>query len=280
MILIADSGSTKTDWRLIDEEGNIHQAQTIGLNPYFINDERIAETLRTGALRLFTPDAVKEVFFYGSGLGAVTNRIRLESIVGKHYKRARVHIEHDLLGACRALCGNDPGVAVILGTGANTAVYDGAYIVQQVKSLGYLLGDEGSGAELGRRWMSAFLNGRVPEHLDAAFRGSFSLSFDEILERVYRKEQPNRFLASVVPFLKEHKEDPYVAGLLQSSFELLFEHYLLRYPQIGEYPIHFCGSIAWYFQPFLQSIAEDHGLITGQFLQSPIAALTLYHLER
>ncbi len=280
MILIADSGSTKTDWRLIDDDGNIHQAQTIGLNPYFISDERVAETLRTGALRLFSPELVKEVFFYGSGLGAVSNRIRIESIIGKRYHAARIHIEHDLLGACRALCGRQPGVGVILGTGANSAVYDGEHIVQQVKSLGYLLGDEGSGAELGKRWVSAFLNGRLPEHLDHAFRRFFPHTHDEILERVYRKEQPNRFLASVVPFLKDHRDDPFVADMLRQSFEALFKHYLLRYPQVADYPIHFCGSIAYFFQPFLQSIADEHGLITGQFLQSPIAALTLYHLEQ
>lgn len=280
MILIADSGSTKTDWRLIDEERNIHQAQTIGLNPYFVSDERIAEVLRTGTLRLFDEHDIEEVYFYGSGLGPAANRIRVETLLGKKYPKAKIHIEHDLLGACRALCGRHPGITVILGTGMNTAVFDGKEIVQQVKSLGYLLGDEGSGAELGKKWMSAYLNARVPQRLAELFRDEYKVTYELALDRVYRQEQPNRFLASFVPFLHKHREEPFIAEMLQESFDQLFDRYLERYPQLDHYPVHFCGSIAYYFRAHLESIAEDRDVFTGQFIQSPIAALTLYHLEQ
>lgn len=280
MILIADSGSTKTDWRLIDEEGNIHQAQTIGLNPYFVSDERIAEVLRTGALRLFDEHQIQEVFFYGSGLGTTANRIRVETLLSKKYPKAQLHIEHDLLGACRALCGRHPGIVVILGTGMNTAVYDGNEVVQQVKSLGYLLGDEGSGAEIGKKWIAAYLNGRAPAALAEAFREEYAVDYEQVLEQVYRQEQPNRYLAGFVPFLYKHREHPFIAELLHESFHALFDHYLSRYPQLDHYPVHFCGSIAYFFRAHLEAIAEDRDVFVGQFIQAPIAALTLYHLEQ
>lgn len=279
MILIADSGSTKTDWRLIDREGNIHQTQTIGLNPYFVTDDQVIEALTAGPIKLVSPDEVIELHFYGSGIGNLEQRDRINNLLRRIYHMATICVEHDLLGAARALCADRAGIAVILGTGANSCVYNGEEITRNIPSLGYILGDEGSGAHLGKRWIQACLQGQAPQELREEFFRNYGVDRDHVLSRVYSGDRPNRFLASFVPFIYEHREQSFMKQLIEKAFYEHFELYLTKYPEHHDLPIHFCGSVAFYFQRYLRSIAENRGMLVGNVVQAPIAALTLYHLD-
>lgn len=280
MILIADSGSTKTDWRLIDREGNIHQAQTIGLNPYFVSDDQFLHSLRSGPLKLFTAAEIRKVYFYGSGISSSDLSEKVKSLLKQVYSLAEINVEHDLLGAARALCGNEAGISAILGTGMNTCAFDGVHIVKNVPSLGYILGDEGSGADLGRRWVQAYLLNEAPADLIDDFYKGYGAGRDIILDRVYKGERPNRFLASFVPFVRKHLGDPFMLALVKEAFGVFFDRYIIRYEQYQEWPLHICGSIGFHFHHVLQLQAEERGITFGKVLQKPIAALTLYHLEQ
>lgn len=279
MILIADSGSTKTHWRFIDRDGNIHQVQTAGMNPYFSSREEMATICAGGPASLFPAEAVEKLHFYGSGLGTQAMTLELETVLRELFIHAEIFVEHDLLAAARALCGTAPGIALILGTGANSCVYDGTKITANQKSLGYILGDEGSGADLGKRWASAVLNNRVSERLSKAFFQAHGVDHELILRRTYREAQPNRFLASFAPFLKQHLAEPEVSELVNQAFEELFERSISRYPEHQKLPVHACGSVAYFFARNLKYAAEKRGIHIGNVIKEPIAALTIYHLE-
>ncbi len=277
--LIADSGSTKTDWRLIDPDGNIHQVRTVGLNPYFTSDEEFIAALNEGPASVFAAEAVERVNFYGSGVSNPDQESRMRKLLGELFTNAELSVEHDLLAAARASCGKEAGLTLILGTGANSCEYDGSEIITNVPSAGYVLGDEGSGADLGKRWMSAYLNERVPPELAQAFHKAYGVQREEVIKRVYNGKQPNRYLASFAPFLSKNIKDPYISKLVAGAFREFFERYITRYPKHREWPVHGCGSVAYYFAPILKSVAEEYEVNMGTILRDPIAALTLYHME-
>jgi N-acetylglucosamine kinase-like BadF-type ATPase len=279
MMLIADSGSTKTDWRLVDQNGDIHQCRTVGLNPYFTSDAEYLDALTEGPATLAPTEAILTVHFYGSGVSNDTQKHRVSGLLKKVFVRAHLHVEHDLLAAARAACGTNEGLVVILGTGANSCTFDGAKITENIMSLGYILGDEGSGADLGKRWIAALLNQRVPNELADAFFKSYAFSAEQVIQRVYRGEQPNRFLASFAPFISKHRKHPYFIDLITGAFNELFERYIKRYPAYRETPIHVCGSVGYYLAPVFSKVAEAHQAHVGTFLKDPVAALTLYHIE-
>ncbi|MDG1260682.1 MAG: hypothetical protein P8O05_02910 [Flavobacteriales bacterium] len=277
MILIADSGSTKTDWRVIDRDGTIHQFQTIGLHPFFVSDELILQSLQMAILPAFPAALIREVYFYGSGLSSQKEKQRFQRFFSDLYQLAKVEIHHDLLGAARALCGDESGVALILGTGANSCTYHHGEITANMSSSGYILGDEGSGADLGKRWAHAFITERAPENLRNSFVQKFGADKELILDRVYKGERPNRFLASFCPFLKENIKDPFIANLVDQAFEELIQGYLKHYKIDPSWKIHATGSIAHNFSSILGNALERHGLHLGNVVQKPIAALALYH---
>lgn len=277
--LIADSGSTKTDWRLIDPDGNIHQVRTVGLNPYFTSDEEFIAALNEGPASIFAAEAIEQVFFYGSGVSNPEQETRVRKLLKELFTNAELAVEHDLLAAARASCGKSSGLTLILGTGANSCEYDGTDIVSNVPSLGFILGDEGSGADLGKRWMSAYLNERVPSELAQAFYKAYGIEREQVIHRVYRGKQPNRYLASFAPFLSKNIRNPYVSKLVADAFRAFFERYIQRYPHYRQWPVHGCGSVAYYFAPLLKTVAEEYGVHVGNILRDPIAALTLFHLE-
>jgi len=279
MRLIADSGSTKTDWRLIDEFNNIHQAQTIGLNPYFTSEQEIVEALTTGPLKLFTPDEIEEVHFYGAGCSAEAQIKRMEDVLGQVYSAAKTHVEHDLLGAARALCGNKSGIASILGTGSNSCMYDGKHIVKNVPSLGYLLGDEGSGAYMGKQFISDLLGNAVPDEMKKRFNEKFNLDRDKILENVYMQPFPSRFLASFCRFLYKCLDLEYTKNLVDDSFSAFIDKQVSQYEGHQDLPLHVVGSIGFNFSANLRDVAERRGIELGQILKAPIAALTLFHIN-
>jgi N-acetylglucosamine kinase-like BadF-type ATPase len=276
MILIADSGASKTDWRMLSPQGTIEQAQSLGYNPYYQPLEHFDVEVREVLLpQVKMP--VHEVYYYGTGCSSDKNRQMIRSVLERYFTDAHIEVWHDLLAAARALCGKEEGIACILGTGANSCYYDGKTIVDNVTSLGYVLGDEGSGAYLGKRILSDYLRRELPEKLWDQFKRRFPLDRDEMLDRVYSQPMPSRFLGSFSHFIFQHLREPYCYKLVYDGFTEFFEKNVLKYTRAAELRIHFTGSVAFYFSDVLRQVANDKGLIVKNILESPIAGLTLFH---
>ena len=279
-MLIVDSGSTKTDWSVCQKGLVVQAIQTQGLNPYHQSEEVIAEVLKNelkSALHAeLKPET--EVVFYGAGCAneASCNRVRnvIEAVLGL----TNVQVYTDLLGAARALCGHKEGIACVLGTGSNSCLYDGKKIVANVPSLGYILGDEGSSAVLGRRLLSDCLKNQLPPALREEFLKRYNLTQEVVLERVYRQPLVNRFLASLTPFLSDHRDVPEVHKLLVGSFTDFLTRNVVQYRRPW-LPINCVGSIANAFGSELKEAAEALGMEMGVILQSPMRGLINYHLS-
>ena len=282
MILIADSGSTKTDWCLCNEGAIVSNMQTQGINPYHQSEEAIEQVLREELLpqltkhgEFDTKDSLN-IVFYGSGCANATASGRIKEAIEKVLGTTNATIHSDLLGAARALCGHDEGIACVLGTGSNSCLYNGKEIVANTPPLGYILGDEGSSAVLGRRLVGDCLKNQLPEAIRDEFFAEYQLTQEIILEKVYRQPLANRFLASLTPFLSKHRDVPEVHKLLVESFTDFFVRNVKQYrhPWL---PIHFVGSIANAFSPELKEAAESLGMELGSIMQSPMEGLVKYH---
>ena len=286
MLLIADSGSTKTDWCLCNQGAIVQNIQTQGINPYHQTEEAIEEVLLSEFLPQLTAQSSKltaqssqlKVIFYGSGCANETACNRIKEALFKVIGTEDVTIHSDLLGAARALCGHDEGIACVLGTGSNSCLYNGKEIIANTPPLGYILGDEGSSAVLGRRLVGDCLKNQLPEALRTEFLAEYQLTQEIILEKVYRQPLANRFLASLTPFLSKHREVPEVHKLLVESFTDFFVRNVKQYRRPW-LPIHFVGSIANAFPAELKEAAESLGMELGTILQSPMEGLLKYHSE-
>lgn len=278
MKLIADSGSTKTDWRTVAPDGTIGQARTIGFNPYYQDSATIATELLTN-LKPQVAGTITEIYFYGAGVtGPEKAEVIAAALRAVFPEAATIDVQSDLLGAARALCGRSAGIACILGTGSNTCLADGGEIVQQVPTLGFWLGDEGSGSYLGRTFVPRYLRGELPDDLRDRFAKRFpDCTRENVLERAYRQEYPNRYFAGFSKFLFDHRRHPYVYRFLYDAFALFFETYVCRYPDYPNRAVHFTGSVAFYYADFLRQVANDRGITLGYILETPIAGLALYH---
>ena len=280
--LIADSGSTKTAWCLVDEQGDQHMYKTVGLNPFFLNPVGISEIIQK---ELIDPSGLSgisndvQVFFYGAGCSTEKNCSIVKEGIGMVLTGAEVYVEHDLLGAARALCGTTPGIAAILGTGSNSCYYDGKVIVDNVPALGFILGDEGSGAHMGKRLVRDYLYREMPVDLADKFKRSYQLNKEDILPAVYQQPTPNSFLASFSVFLSENITETYCRNVVKKSFIDFFDHHVLKYDKQGNLPLNIVGSIAVAFEAELREIAEEKGVEIGKLIKQPIDELVRYHLS-
>lgn len=274
MKLIADSGSSKTEWCLFAADGGVPEnALSAGINPFYQELTDIEKVL----MELPEWEGIQEVWFYGAGCAGEAQRNKLVTALEGRFPSARVEVESDLLGAARGLCGRSEGLVAILGTGSNSCHYNGCEIVEHVSPLGFILGDEGSGAVLGRKLVSAVFKRQLPADLSAAFNGRYDLSALQVVERVYRRPFPNRFLAGFVPFILEHLEVPVVRRLVRESFVEFFDRNILLYPGHRELPLHFTGSVAWFFRELLEEVALEKGCRLGAVRRSPMEALMVFH---
>lgn len=280
MILIADSGSTKTDWRLLDfSSGDVIQnIVSRGINPYYENEDEISSKLRDEVLPFVGGASVDQVWFYGAGctdakIEGMTRAI--QSI----FNEGKVYVASDLVGAARALLGESAGIACILGTGSNSCFYDGERIVDNVSPLGFILGDEGSGAVLGKLFLGDLLKRQLPEDLERAFWNENDITQADIIENVYKKPFPNRYLAKFTRFLGEHRDYEYVRSLLIGSFKAFFKRNIMHYDYLN-YETGFVGSIATVFESELREAADDCGVRVSNVMKAPIDGLTRFHLRR
>ncbi|HSV77353.1 MAG TPA: hypothetical protein VLH37_10020 [Bacteroidales bacterium] len=249
--------------------------QTAGINPFFQSADDIYSTL-SGEFTLGR-EGIRKIFFYGAGCANPEKKALLSSVLKNFFEVSSVEVESDLLAAARSLCGHSEGIAAILGTGSNSCYYDGVNIKQHVSPLGFILGDEGSGAVLGRKLVADFLKNQAPEHLQVSFEKTFGQTTAEILESVYRKPFPNRYLASFTPFLSKHISDGFVYQLVKSSFKEFFNRNIAQYPRAQSLPVHFTGSIAWHFEGVLKEAAHDCGFTIGKIIKDPMLGLIEFH---
>ncbi len=273
MKIIADSGSTKTDWALISDHEVVERFLTSGLNPMVMGLERFKEVLQAELLPRIWGMDISHVDFYGAGC---TEEMcpHVRDILAEFVPSATsIVVESDLLGACRAVLGEEEGIVAILGTGSNSCLYNGHSIVENIPSLGYILGDEGSGAALGKMFLNAVLRNRLPRDITNAFQKEFSLSRADILHRVYQKEGTNVFLASFAPFIRSWSSEETVKELIKENFRMFFSHNIRQYGR-GDLSVYCVGSMAHHFSDCLREVATMEGFNLGCILRSPIDNLS------
>lgn len=276
MIIVADSGGSKIDWRLLRKDGTIAQAQSPGFNPYYQPIEHLKDILKDSLLPVAN-EPVTKIFFYGTGVSSEKNQRIIQEAFLTHFKDAQIEVGWDLLAAARALCGREPGIACILGTGSNSCLYNGEKIIGNVANLGWILADEGSGTSLGKKLIFDRFRKKMPAKLEEQFNARFPWSREEVLEKVYQQEKPGAFLASFAKFIFQHLKEPYCYQLVYDSFSEFYENNVMKYENYQSLKVHFTGSIAFYFSDVLRQVANDKGITVKNILEGPIAGLTLFH---
>jgi len=275
MILIADSGSTKTEWCVSAHGKQLQRVTTKGLNPYFISEDDIQKEIITSLLPELQTDTFDALYFYGAGCTPEKIPI-MENVLSKCIKAKTSVANSDMLAAARGLSGRNPGIVCILGTGSNSCFYDGEKIANNVSPLGFILGDEGSGAVLGKLLVSDLLKNQLPSGLKEKFLQEFDLTPGMIIERVYRQAFPNRFLASFSPFLLRNIEEPAIRSLVFNSFKSFLTRNVMQYDYKNN-PVHFVGSIAFYYSDILKEAVLSTGMQSGNIMQNPMNGLVEFH---
>lgn len=278
MKLIADSGSTKTAWKLIETPGKSKDMKTFGLNPFFRTEDEIYEEVKSTLLPA-TGSEINEIYFYGAGVVNEEKGSIVKKALARIYPNASIEAHSDVVGAARALFGNNAGIACILGTGSNVCLYDGEKITGGVSPLGFILGDEGSGAVMGRKLLGDYFKEVMPVSLREKFTERFNITREEALNRVYRGEKPNQFLAQFTPFLSENADSEYCQEFVQRNFMEFFERNVTKIPNFSDFPIGFVGSVAWHFSQILINTADYYGFTNPVIIKDPIDGLERYYTK-
>ena len=272
MKLIADSGSTKTAWAVVETNKII---TTSGINPVFMDVNTITEILNT-QLKPNLKEDITEVYFYGAGCASDEKNNIIKEAFRNVFGDIKVEVASDLLGAARGLLGSADGIACIMGTGSNSCLYENGKISWNVPALGFILGDEGSGAVLGKLLMGNIFKNQLPKAVIEDFKATYNLSMMDVIEKVYRTPLPNRFLASLGPFIAKHKEVPEMKEMITSALESFIVRNVKQYPYTTM-PVSFTGSIAYYFSDILQELADKHNFTIGKIEKDPLQGLVEYH---
>ncbi|MCI5930480.1 MAG: ATPase [Prevotella sp.] len=280
MILLADSGSTKTDWGLVENGKLVKRLRTSGMNPFQMSEEAITEEIKTHLVPELPGTVLDEVHFYGAGCTKEKQPIVERALRANLTINGECEVASDMLGAARGICGHKPGIACILGTGSNSCSYDGKNLVKNVSPLGFILGDEGSGAVLGKLLVGDVLKNQMPEAITKRFFEKYKLTSAEIIDRVYRQPKPNTFLASFVPFLEENIDEPKIYNLVKESFRSFLRRNVMQYDGWQTLPIGFNGSIAKIYKKPLLEALEEEGMHLGRIIQAPMEAMVEYHVEK
>lgn len=278
MILIADSGSTKTHWTLTDGKGTVSESVfTDGLNPFYRTEDALYNVLRNELFPQLKEHHPSEIYFYGTGCSQKDKVQKMHDAIARAFPQAKVSVEHDLLGAAYATCGHEPGIGCIIGTGSNSCLFDGKNIVDNVTNLGFILGDEGSGGYFGRKILQAYFYREFPAELVEKMRATHNMDKDYILNQVYEGELPNQFVASYAKFISDHNEHPFIQNMVYLGFKEFLERHVMKYKDAQKLPVHFIGSIAQLNQNILFKAMDELGLQHGNILRSPSEGLVRYH---
>ena len=273
MRLIIDAGSTKMEWILLD--GNVVKQRfyTEGFNPNYSDRQCLVEMCRGASL----PNGIQSIHYYGTGCGNEQNCQTIKEVFQNQFPDADIHVTHDLMAACHAVLGHERGVACILGTGSNSCLYDGESIIEKAVSLGYLVGDEGSGMHIGREVVRAYFYGFMPEELRMKFDMEYHLALKDLIQRLYHEGQPSKYLASFAKFAGENQSHPYIQGLVKGCFKAFIEAFVLRYEACKSLKVSFVGSVAFHFQDILKESLADYGIKSGEIMQAPAEGLIKYY---
>ena len=279
--LIADAGSTKVEWALLDNNGEVaFSFVSDGLNALLAHTAKVADSFRDVASRLPAHIVVEEVHYYGAGCATEEICTKMKEAIASTWTGSNINVASDLLGAARSLFGSRKGIACILGTGSNSCLYDGTSIVSQIPSLGYILGDEGSGAALGKRLVSDAFKNQLPESIREKFLDAYGLTLPGILDNIYRSNTPNKFLASLVPFLKDNLWNPYIYSLVLKELTRFVRRNVAMYPGAHTLDLSFTGSIAFHFERLLREAAESLGYRVTSVSETPMKGLVQFHCQK
>jgi glucosamine kinase len=278
VILIADSGATKAEWCLLNN-GKKKTVFTQGLSPYFLTTDAIADLVQQQLVPKIKNIVVEKIFFYGTGCANPDNAKSVKKALLKVFPEAKANVNTDLMAAARAVCGREKGIACILGTGSNSCYYNGRTIVKNSPGIGYVLGDEGSGAYLGKKVIQYYMYGTFDEDLRARFDAKYVTTPTEILDNVYKKPLPNRYLASFTMFLAENRGHYMIENIIEDGLNDFFFQHLNKYNEVWKYPVNFVGSVANGFKDVIQNLCDSYEFELGMILKNPMQGLSKYHKE-
>ncbi|EHQ28615.1 N-acetylglucosamine kinase [Mucilaginibacter paludis] len=280
MIIIADGGSTKTNWCLITDEQKKILFNTEGYNPYFSSTAYIVQSLKDNLPTDLEIEKITEVNYYGAGCSVDDKKKIVEDAMSLVFVNARINIGHDLLAAARAVLGINEGFAAILGTGTNTCIYNGKEITHNIDSLAYILGDEGSGCYIGKKLLGDYVRGYMPEPVRQLFWETYKLTPDDVIDNVYTKPLANRFCAGFSKFVYDNNVHiEYSRNLVKTSFQDFFRNLVTHYPNYQNYTFNCIGSVGYNFRNVLEEVVTENGMVMGNIIRSPIDNLVKYHLE-
>lgn len=280
MLLIADSGSTKCDWVLVNPQGEEQQFHTMGFNPFFHSTELVASEIRKNTALHAQASQVREVYFYGAGCSSPERNEVLIDALREVFPNAAVTVDHDLTGAAYATCGTEPGIACILGTGSNSCYFDGKNIHEKVPALGYVLGDEAGGTWYGKELLRLFLYKELPEDIHQGLIESYGLTKEGIFEHVYNLPNANVYLASFMRFLSSRSQHAWVRDFMYNGFSKFINIHIWKYENHQDVPVHFVGSVAYHFSDLLREACKIHRLHVGVITREPVKNLVQYHLKQ
>ncbi|MBK7816214.1 MAG: hypothetical protein IPJ60_00905 [Sphingobacteriaceae bacterium] len=277
-ILIADSGSTKTDWILLKGNEVVKEVFTIGFNPYFQNKDQISNAIYAQLLPSIAEhiEKISKIYYYGAGCSNDDNCNIVKQGISAILKVNDIYISHDLLAASRALCQDKPGIAGILGTGSNSALYDGEKVIENVPSVGFMWGDHGSGASIGNKFLTYYFHDELPREIKSAFEKE-GYHREEILNNVYKKHMPSKYLASLSLFIAKHKTNEFIKSMIVSCFEEFFTYQISKYTDAKKHPVNTVGSIGFNYKEFLEIAAKNKGYTLGTVIKSPLEGLVKFH---
>lgn len=280
MIIVAESGSTKCDWLINHNDGKVLETHTMGFNPFFHQPDEILTHLRGNQDLSQVASKATAVYFYGAGCSSPDRNEVILSALVQFFRNAHCEVNHDLNASAFATWDGNPAITCIIGTGSNSCYYDGVSVSEQVPALGYILGDEGSGSYFGKKLITDYLYKRLPKELQDAFFEQYKLQKEEIFHQVYNTNKANVFLASFMRFIVPHKEHAYIREMVYEGLSRFAEIHICCYPNFREVPVHFVGSVAFYFTEILQQVAVEKGFSLGKIDKNPGMSLLKYHLTR
>lgn len=281
MIAIVESGTTKTSWLFVDKNEMTFEYKTVGMNPYYQTSADIQKTLSETLLpNLEFSGNVAKIYFYGAGCELPQQREVVKEGIFSVFPKTEIEVNHDLLAAARALFGDKAGIACIAGTGSNSCMYNGKDVIWNVHSLGLFLGDEGSGGYNGKLLVSDYIRKAMPSHIREKFEAKYTDGTKEILDAVYLKPFPSRYLASFMPFIVENIQDSYIHNLVYRSFEAQFDNTICRYDNYKNHQIGFVGSVAHFLKDILLEVAKKKEANVTNIIQAPLSALVNYHKSK
>jgi len=279
MIFIIESGSTKSDWVLVDNKNNQSFYTTIGFNPYFHSSEFIEkEILKSQAIAEVSGE-ISKIYFFGAGCSSAELNEIIYDGLRKVFQNAEVHVDHDLVACAYATYKGSAGISCIIGTGSNSCYFDGENLVEEVPALGYILGDEGSGSYFGKYLLSNYLYHKLPEDINSKFVERYGLSKDEIIDFVYKKPNANVYISSFMPFVVEHKDHSFFKEVIVKGLENFMEVHVCCYANYKETPVHFVGSLSAILEKELREAANKYGIVIESIVKNPIDGLVKYHLK-